>query len=340
MIGCGSVSSAVDGPPAIVDADVDALAVLDAAPDAAPQPPSCRGLAASCGPSDSDDCCATATAIDGGSFYRSYDKAGDGYSGNTKYPASVSDFRLDKYEVTVGRFRTFVEAGMGTTSSAPSAGSGAHPSIPSSGWDSSWNTSLKASSADLISALKCSAEYQTWTDSPAGNESQAVTCLTWYEAMAFCIWDGGYLPTEAEWNYAATGGSDQRAYPWSPSTSPDSTTIECSYANYKVDTPTGAYCVNGTTGAVNSVGSESPSGDGRWGQADLAGNVWGWTLDYAGPYSTTACSDCANVTTGVSRVLRGGSFVSAPSTLRTGNRLDNNPELRAYSVGVRCARAL
>ena len=41
----------------------------------------------------------------GGTFYRSYDLAGDFYSGNMGFPATVSDFRLDTYEVTVGRFR-------------------------------------------------------------------------------------------------------------------------------------------------------------------------------------------------------------------------------------------
>ena len=39
--------------------------------------------------------------------------------------------------------------------------------------------------------------------------------VNWYEAIAFCAWDGGFLPTETEWHYAASGGSAQRAYPWS-----------------------------------------------------------------------------------------------------------------------------
>ena len=62
--------------------------------------PSCSGLAATCGPSKNDNCC-TSLLVPGGAFNLSNDPT---------YPATVSDFYLDKYEVTVGRFRAFVTA--------------------------------------------------------------------------------------------------------------------------------------------------------------------------------------------------------------------------------------
>ena len=229
------------------------------------------------------------------------------------YPATVADFYLDKYEITVGRFRRFVNAGMGTQASPPAAGAGAHPGIAGSGWDSTWNTNLPADTASLKAAMKCDATYQTWTDTAGSNESKPVNCLDWYTAFAFCAWDGGRLPTEAEWNYAASGGSEQRYYPWSsPATS---TTIDDSYA---------VYCGGSCSGTQN-VGSKSPKGDGKWGQSDLAGNVWEWTLDwYASPYPMP-CNNCADLTAASYRVFRGGSFDYDASYLRSAYRDYDDP---------------
>lgn len=304
--------------------------------------PSCAQLAATCGPNGNDDCCSTATPIPGGTYYRSYDLGSDGMFSDMSYPATVSSFVLDKYEVTVGRFRAFVASGGGTQADPPATGAGAHAQIADSGWDASWDTDLEGDAASLSAALACDSQYATWTASPGANEALPINCVTWYEALAFCAWDGAFLPTESEWNYAAAGGNEQRAYPWSNPAG--SLTVDCSYANYDVDGgPT--YCVPGINGAVatmNRVGSESPKGDGAWGQSDLGGNAWEWTLDWYATY-VNPCDDCASLTpTGSNRVIRGGDFSAAEMYMRTGNRglltLDSAPANRSRNVGFRCAR--
>src|SRR5207248_4348458 len=114
------------------DAGVGDTAVADTAGDAAQVRPSCGGLPATCTSTPSGDCCAV-TSVPGGTFYRGYDVAGDSMFPSMANPATVSAFHLDMFEVTVGRFRTFVAAGMGTQSTAPAAGSGAHSLITGSG---------------------------------------------------------------------------------------------------------------------------------------------------------------------------------------------------------------
>jgi formylglycine-generating enzyme required for sulfatase activity len=269
--------------------------------------------------------------VPGATFYRSYD--GVNYK-DKSYPAKVSDFYLDKYEITVGRLRPFVNAGKGTRANPPTPGDGVHPKIPGSGWDSAWNFELAGDTAALKTNLSRSSTYQTWTDTEGPNESKPINYLDWYTAFAFCAWDGGRLPTEAEWNFAASGGSEQRYYPWSnPSTS---TLIDDSYAFYNC---------NGTGSCTLplAVGTKSPKGDGKWGHSDLAGNLNEWTLDWYATALVNPCVDCANLVYPPSselamRAYRGGGFGNLGASLCVVNRMCDSPGGHGSDIGARCAR--
>jgi formylglycine-generating enzyme required for sulfatase activity len=244
----------------------------------------------------------------------------------------VRDFYLDKHEVTVGRFRAFVTAGMGTQVSPPAANAGAHPFIAGSGWDSTWNAKLAANTAGLRANLNTCSLMQTWSDTVGSNEDRPVNCISWFEAFAFCAWDGGRMPTEAEWNYAAAGGAEQRVYPWSKP--PASTTIDYSMASYE--------CMgDGVSGcSVNDfimVGTK-PAGNGRWGHADMAGNVIEWVLDWYSDTYPIPCNDCAQLAIGPGRVFRGGHYNNGPG-IDTTNRQNWPPQNHSEAGGTRCARS-
>ncbi len=304
-------------------------------------PPSCQaggdGLT-NCGAS-SESCC-TSLDVTGGTFDRTYTNTGTGPTGEAD-PATVSGYRLDKYDVTVGRFRQFVTAWNGGSGWTPPAGSGKHThlnggqGLANSGsagtFEPGWAVTDNGNIAPTASNLACSA-YAGWTASAGSNERLAIGCPNWFEAYAFCIWDGGFLPSEAEWEYAAAGGSQQREYPWG-STAPGTAN---QYAIYGCNYPSGS----GTcTGLVNvaPVGTATLGG-GVWGQLDLAGTTWQWNMDWQTTF-VNPCIDCGYFTTVSARVIRGGPFDGPISTLTPSYSGTDAPTNRFGDVGFRCARS-
>jgi formylglycine-generating enzyme len=272
--------------------------------------PRCDQVSAACGADGKEDCCAVAP-VNGGQYDRINDPS---------HHANVADFHLDKFEVTVARFRQFFLSYPGNK---PVAGAGAYHLIEDSGWKTAWDAELPKTQAELGAALKCDENFRTWTDEAGANEDLPINCVTWYTAFAFCAWDGGRLPTEAEWNYAAAGGDEQRIYPWGDAAADKGHVI--------LD------CQSDGPSCIFRPGSK-PAGNGKWGHADLAGSMAEWTLDYHGDFPSP-CVSCAQLEDGgFGRELRGGDFSHDAAAILTTARLGATPkDLQDYQ-GIRCAR--
>jgi formylglycine-generating enzyme required for sulfatase activity len=321
VAGCSAVIALPEhvgfGP--LLDAGAPDASAGDSGADAAPPPgPRCSGLAKTCG-ADHEDCC-TPIDVPGGSFIRGNDAAADNAYKNSvsEAGATVHAFSLDKFEVTVGRFRGFLAA---YREHLPAEQAGKSRYVEGDqGWSTAWTAFVTDDVFERTRACMGAPSTEV-------NENRAVDCVTWFEAYAFCIWDGGRLPTEAEWDYAAAGGIEQRAYPWSDP--PGSLKVDDQHA----ESSRAAF-----TGTSDQVGLH-PAGAGRWGHMDLAGNVAEWVLDAATDVQgyVMPCVDCVNLT-GPKRAIKGGSSVGGAELWRTGRQGATLPTDQSDILGVRCAR--
>jgi formylglycine-generating enzyme required for sulfatase activity len=151
--------------------------------------------------------------------------------------------------------------------------------------------------------------------------SYPVENLDWEMAALFCDSVGGRLPTEAEWEYAARGGTTSR--------------FPCGEDKACLDR--GSWYGDNSGGAKHPVAQK---GANEFGLYDAYGNVWEWVEDwYAPQYDLAgAVTDPSGPTSGNSRVVRGGGFDDEALDLRASYRDLGDPSLGYYYVGVRCVK--
>ena len=213
----------------------------------------------------------------------------------------LETYSIDRYPITCKQYRIFMEAG----------GYKNPQWWSEAGWE--WLQKQQAT------------QPLYWQDKPAWYNNP-VWGVSWYEAEAYAKFVGKRLPTEAEWEKAASWDENlkcRRIYPWGDK---QPTSDHCNHNN-----------IHGQTTPVNAY----PQGQSPYGLYDTLGNVWEWTASwfdsYQGfqhyPYKGYSQVYFDNQ----HRVLKGGSWATRPWALRSSFRNWYYPSMRQMFAGFRCA---
>ncbi|WP_188454921.1 formylglycine-generating enzyme family protein [Virgibacillus oceani] len=274
--------------------------------------------------------------LDGGEFVMGTDEA-DGFPSDGEGPArkvAVSPFFIDKYAVTNEQFAKFI-TDTGYVTEAEQFG---------------WSFVFYSFLTDKVRKANPQTAQQTpwWVavkgaiwKYPEGPGSaiddrmdHPVVHISWNDAKAYCEWSGKRLPTEAEWEYAARGGLDEKIFPWGNELIVDGK-HQCNI--WQGEFPTKNTKRDGYFGTCPADHYEQNG----YGLYNMAGNVWEWCADWFDPsfHKNSLTNNPTGPATGQSKSIRGGSYLCHKSycnRYRVAARSSNTPDSSTGNMGFRC----
>jgi len=270
--------------------------------------------------------------VDGGAFQLG-DPLAFGFNDFDGFPERIAILpprRVDRYEVTVGRFRALQESGALAGVALPVVNDGP----------------LADSDAALDPSPEARLRHCTFSTGPldASREDYPLNCVTFETARAFCQADGGDLPTEAQWEYvaAAAGRENQDSYAWGPE---PPTCDRAVFGRGGIETDNGAECLNDGRGyGAQPEGAPTQDLTLAYQVSHMAGNLREWTLDSYRAYCS-ACwalaplSDPRCEADSALHTVRGGSWSRGSDALLSGLRDKGFSEGESdIDIGFRCMR--
>ncbi|MGB6199666.1 MAG: formylglycine-generating enzyme family protein [Candidatus Acidiferrales bacterium] len=167
-------------------------------------------------------------------------------------------------------------------------------------------------------------------------QNHPVVHVTWTDAAAYSAWASKSLPTEAQWEFAARGGLEQKLYAWGDELTPQGRHM-CNI--WQGEFPVKDTAEDGYAGSC-AVDAFPPN---AYGLYSITGNVWEWCADWfhAEFSSSITLRDPSGPATGQARVMKGGSFLCHASycnRYRVAARTSNTPDSSASNIGFRCAK--
>ena len=247
----------------------------------------------------------------------------------------VSHFSIHKYEVSNREFAEFVQETGYVTEAETFGNSFVLEHLLSEGVKSEI-TQAVANAPWWLPVEEASWRQPEGRDSDIrGRLGHPVVHVSWNDAVKFCEWVGGRLPSEAEWEYAARGGLEGRLYPWGNNPLPQ--------GNHWMNIWQGNFPEENTAddGYIGTapVDSFPPN---KYGLHNMAGNVWEWVADWwTVRHSDEFQSDPQGPASGRDKVKKGGSYICHPYycfRYRCAARSQNTPDSSASNLGFRCAR--